>query len=102
DAHEYVISDEFMTNADVPMLATKNIFKNPTNPFTGNVFNDEKNKVGEQWITASGEWSVSVNNGKTFLPSTWFAVKDNIWNPDNWRYIDEVTTMPSELLEKQE
>ena len=43
--------------------------------------------------------NVSINNGATFLPSTWYAVKDDIWNLDNWRYIDEVTTMPSELLE---
>ena len=32
---EFTISDEFMTNADVPTLATQGLIENPTNPFTG-------------------------------------------------------------------
>ena len=34
---EFVVSNEFMTNADVLTIATKNVINNPINPFTGNV-----------------------------------------------------------------
>ena len=82
---EVVRSEEFMTNADTPYLASKDVIKDPVNPFTGNkLTTDAKN--GEQKIFFSGAWSVDKNNGNTFLPGQWYTVKDNIWKKANWKY----------------
>jgi len=92
-------SDKFMTNADVPLLATYNLINDPVNPFTYNSIENNNKTEREQWIITSEEWDISVNNGNTFLPSTWFAVKDNIWDKNNWRYIDEECIIPEEALQ---
>ena len=81
-----VQSEEFMTNADTPYLASKDVIEDPVNPFTGNkLTTDAKN--GEIKIFFSGEWSVDKNNGNTFLPGYWYTVKDNIWKKANWKYV---------------
>ncbi len=83
---EMVQSEEFMTNADTPFLASKGVIENPVNPFTGKaITNDAKN--GEQKILYSGEWGVDKNNGNTFKPGQWYSVKDNIWKKGNWKYL---------------
>ena len=92
-------SNEFMTNADVPTLATQDLIESPVNPFTGKLINTQEKITHEQYLIMSWEYSINENNGYTYFPSTWITVKDDIWNPDNWRYIDEKTTMPSELLD---
>lgn len=85
------VSDEFMTNADVPTLATKDCIDNPVNPFTGNPLNSDEKTAHEQFIILSKEFRVGVNNGNTFLPSAWASVKDDLWNRDNWTfYNDEI------------
>ena len=79
-------SEEFMTNADTPFLATDGVIKDPVNPFTGNkITTDAKN--GEQKIFYSGDWGVDKNNGNTFKPGQWYSVKDNIWKKENWKYL---------------
>ena len=95
-ATEFTTSTEFMTNADVPTYAFADLIENPTNPFTGNLITNTA-KEGEQYITTSRVWDIAENNGNTFVPATWWVVKDNIWDKENWRYIDEVSTIPSEL-----
>ena len=43
---EFVVSDEFMTNADVPSIALDGVIEQPMNPFTGKLINsDEKNSA---------------------------------------------------------
>ena len=66
------------------------------NPFTGNLITNTA-KEGEQYITTSRVWDINVNNGHVFWPSTWWVVKDNIWDKENWRYIDEESSIPTEL-----
>ena len=79
-------SEEFMTNADTPYLASQGVIENPVNPFTGKaITNDAKN--GEQKIIYSGEWGVDKNNGNTFKPGQWYSVKENIWKKGNWKYL---------------
>lgn len=90
----YTESDEFMTNADVPTLAMKDLINNPINPFTGNPVNSEAKMNGVQYVTMSSEWGVEKNNGYSFLPSQWLAVKDDIWNKDNWEIIEEESVIP--------
>ena len=96
ESQEFNISEEFMTNADVPTLAVSNILENPINPFTGNVISNEEKNLQNHYIIISEEWDVNINNGNTFLPAQWYRVKpsNNIWDFNNWEFIDEKTVLP--------
>ena len=101
DSKEFTISDEFMTNADVPTLAVTDVIPNATNPFTGKLITNADKTAHEQYIVASGvNWELSDNDERNvFLPTTWWAVQDNIWDMANWRYIDVECTNPEEIEE---
>ncbi|MBQ6875881.1 MAG: hypothetical protein IJN46_06570, partial [Lachnospiraceae bacterium] len=60
--------------------------KNPVNPFTGKPINNEEKTAHDQFIIMTGKWSVSTNDGYTYLPSRWASVKDNLWEKDNWTF----------------
>ena len=79
-------SEEFMTNADTPYLATKDVISNPTNPFTGNPITDEGKKNGIT-VFHSESWKVHYNNGTVYKPGDWYTVKDSIWKTENWKYL---------------
>ena len=81
---EFTTSTEFMTNADVPTLATAGLIENPTNPFTGNPINSDEKTAHPQYLIASDQWDVNGNNGYTFKPGRWIEIKDDIWERDNW------------------
>lgn len=89
DSKGFTSSDEFMTNADVPVLASEKIIDNPVNPFTRKRITSEEKFAHDQFIIRSDEWNVAENDGYTFLPSTWASVKDDIWEEDNWEFFDE-------------
>ena len=80
------VDDTFMTNADVPYLALKDIVENPVNPFTGNEISENYKKRG-----------IIVTKGDIFMPyhskseyeftikdSDWIHIKDNIFLDENW------------------
>ncbi|MBR3464836.1 MAG: YidC/Oxa1 family membrane protein insertase [Clostridiales bacterium] len=79
-------SEEFMTNADTPYLATKDVVSNPVNPFTGKAVTDQ-GKKGTITVFHSNNWNIRNNNGYTYQPGDWFSLKDSIWNIDNWNYL---------------
>ncbi len=88
---EFTVSDEFMTNADVPTIAFDGLIENPVNPFTGKPINSDEKYAHDQFIILSGVWDVNKNNGNTFLPSKWASVSDNFWDKNNWTfYKDEM------------
>ena len=87
DAEGFTTSHTFMTNADVPNLAVKDLIENPVNPFTNKPITDAEKTAHDQFITMSYKSDVEENNGNTFIPSAWFSVKQDIWNMDNWTYI---------------
>lgn len=76
----------FMTNADVPTLAFKDIIKNPKNPFTGNPVSNEE-KQGNLFITTSKKWMPYEHNANIFKidPNEWYTVHTDIFNADNWQ-----------------
>ncbi|MBO4640664.1 MAG: YidC/Oxa1 family membrane protein insertase [Treponema sp.] len=78
--------NSFMTNADTPSLALKDIDDEAINPFTGNRINrpEEKEKVYVPYVDT---WSPDAHNKNTFkIPGdNWFSVHDNIFDPDNWK-----------------
>jgi hypothetical protein len=90
-------SDEFMTNADVPEIATSEVIENAANPFTGKLLSSDA-KQGTQYVISStnaADWDVSRNNGNVFLPNNWFSVHDNIWDVNNWKQEAKLSTSPT-------
>ena len=79
-------SEEFMTNADTPYLATKGVINNPVNPFTGKPITDQGKKDGIL-IYRSDHWNLKNNTGNIYSEGDWFSVKDSIWKIDNWKYL---------------
>lgn len=79
--------NQFMTNADVPYIATKDIINNPTNPFTKNPIETSlKNKsVYLYWDT--NFWNPDHYDGKTttIKQVPYIGVKDNIFQDTNWK-----------------
>lgn len=94
DSEGFTISDEFMTNADLPTLAVQNLLTDARNPFTGKEITNQEKTVHEQYITISTHWRPQENEGNTFTPSTWLAVDGNCDDIGNWRYISEITDNP--------
>ena len=86
---EFKVSEEFMTNGDVPTLAVKDIIDKPVNPFTGKAISDEEKYAHEQHVFLSSDWDVEKNNGNTFLPGVWLAVQNDMRKPSNWRVIPD-------------
>lgn len=85
----FVTSNEFMTNADVPTLATQGVIENPVNPFTGNPINSDPKYDGPFLVFMSDDYRPQDNHGYTFNPGPWYSVHDDIFNPDNWEYLGE-------------
>ena len=90
DAHgELKESDENMTNADVPFLATNGIIDHPVNPFTGNPLDaHEKGEMEEYHIFYSMENNLSRNHGKVLKEGLWFSLKGgDPYILSNWSYL---------------
>lgn len=83
----FQVSEEFMTNADTPTLATAGLLENPVNPFTGNAISSAQKDAPEQHALFSYDWQITENNGNTFLPGAWFAVHDDVRVAENWSYL---------------
>lgn len=98
DAEGFTTSDAFMTNADVPTLATQGVIEEPTNPFTGKPINSDEKTAHDQIIILSDEFNLTRNNGNTFLPSRWASVHDDRWNMDNWSFCEEEVVLKEHAL----
>lgn len=84
---EFKTDSTFMTNADVPYLATNHIDENNRkNPFTNKQINDAEKSAHPQYIALGHEWSIYLNNGNSFDKCKWASVKDNIWDKNNWEF----------------
>lgn len=78
--------ERFMTNADVPALATDGVIDKPLNPFSGKLLSSAPKSEGKQLITMSEKYSVVTNNGNVFDTgdANWYAVDGNIFRQENW------------------
>ncbi len=88
DATGFTVNEDFMTNADTPALATKDLIEDPKNPFTGKPI-DSSGKDEPCLVLSTDHWSIYVNDGETFLPGSWFKVKDDPYRSKNWKYIGD-------------
>lgn len=92
---EYQKSDEFMTNADVPTMAMRDIIENPINPYTGKRIENSAKFSSAQFVLVSEEYDVLINNGNTFMPSRWLAFDGGeVWNKDSWEILKGTTVLP--------
>ena len=87
---EFTVSNEFMTQADIPTLASKDIINIPLNPFTGKIINNKEKSLHPQIITTSHNWRIEKHNKTTFDTSDgeYLSVHDDIFNPDNWEKVE--------------
>ena len=85
----FTVSEEFMTNADVPVIATEGLIENPLNPFTGNPINSQF-KNGPQTVFLLNDCEPSASSGSTFDPGAWFIFEGgDPHNAENWTYVGE-------------
>jgi hypothetical protein len=96
NSHKFSTSEEFMTNADVPTLAMKDLIKNPKNPFTGKEINNNEKYDEHQYVLASEEWDIQENNGNVYLSGTWFKVHKDVRDKNNWSVINEHDILPTQ------
>ncbi len=87
NSKEFTTDHRFMTNADVPTLATDGLIDGPVNPFTGKAINSDAKMESKQYIILSREWDTSINNGNTFMESDWVSVHDDIFDIRNWEKV---------------
>ncbi len=75
----------FMTNADVPYLAVKDMKTEAINPFTGNPVKENK-EAGALVCTSRMFMPHHISSKNIFTAGSdeWWRVKDDIHNPDNW------------------
>jgi hypothetical protein len=89
----FTISNEFMTNADVPTLATDGVIDNPINPFTKKPINSDEKTAHPQYISLSHDFDIGYNCGNVFLPSKWVEINGDFQNKDKWVFIDDVVVL---------
>ena len=93
NATGFTVSDEFMTNGDVPTLTMEGLIEDPVNPFTGNAI-DSSAKEGTQYVIVSEEWDTTKNNGYQYIESEWASVIEDARNKDNWVFYKEFSYFP--------
>ena len=91
DSHGFTVSDDFMTNAETPYIATNGIIEDPINPFTGNPIRTIADVNDDLIVTTSNDHLISENNGNTFLPGSRYRLNDreDPLNYNSWEYVGE-------------
>jgi hypothetical protein len=92
---EFTTSNEFMTNGDVPTLATSDVIDNPTNPFTGKAINNAEKTAHKQYLFASTDWDTANNHGNVFNPADWYSVQGNAYDISNWSHEADNSSEPT-------
>ncbi len=88
DAVGFTVSDEFMSNSDVPSLSFEEMIENPINPFTGSLVTHDEKKNGitvyfstdtnEMLKKNDVEYAVDLSHGAVY------DVKNDIFALYNW------------------
>lgn len=86
NSHGFTTCNDFMTNADVPTLATEGLIVDPVNPFTGKAITNEA-KEGVQLIPDYSYWDTNDGDMTNFYgieDVQWWSVHDDIFVHENW------------------
>ena len=90
NAGEFRISQEFMTNGDVPLLALEGLVENPVNPFPGNSIDDTAKKEGRLYITTAENYDQNPENTIDMTGGVWYTITgENIFDKNNWKKVEE-------------
>jgi len=84
---KFKINEKFMTNSDVPWIATKDII-NAKNPFTGKSIVEPHNKFPFYMYLIKWRLKSQHKYGFNFLKS-FKLLKEPIYNVNNWRINNE-------------
>lgn len=79
----YITDESFMTNADTPYLAIKDMSVSPINPFTGNEIKPDKLN-GITVYDVDGVHQDKTCTGFNIIKERIFHVSGDVKNPDNW------------------
>ncbi len=101
DEGELLTDTTFMTIADTPTLAVKDIIDDPVNPFTGNeIINDEKT-AHDQYITSCTYFQPATHK---YVFKTddfdWYSVHDDVFDMDNWKNLGPANAEEGETIEQ--
>lgn len=90
DSTGFKISDEFMTNADVPSMAVEDIVDNSVNLFTGKALDGSEKQLHSQIITTSDHFAITTYHGNVYDTSDgeWWSVSNNIFDEKNWKKVE--------------
>lgn len=81
------VNNDFMTTADVPSLAFKDIINNAENPFTGNKIKIVPPEIKKaSGVVLTHNWRPGGNGIYTFkVPEKdWYTVSKDLFNSENW------------------
>ncbi len=86
----FTIDNTFMTNADVPSIATEGLVKKSINPFTGVSLDGTEIKENGVLVTDKRSFPSLTKTETTFDLSGahWWTVHDNIFDLDNWEKLN--------------
>ena len=90
DSRGFTVSDEFMSNADTPTIAMKDIISDPVNPYTGSKINSQLKENGVIILHSDG-FPLLPEDYTEYLYEEgreWVRVKDNIFDAANWDKIE--------------
>ncbi|MBQ9068334.1 MAG: hypothetical protein IJ131_04610, partial [Eggerthellaceae bacterium] len=86
-AQGFTVDESFMTNADTPVMALKDVVEHPVNPFTGGRIDSSYKDEPEQRILYYPYWDVEGSTDKTFGAGLWYSVRDDVRVRKNWEYL---------------
>ncbi len=90
NAGEFAVSNTFMTNGDVPVLALEGLVEEPVNPFTGNPIDDTAKKEGRLYITTAENYDQNPGNTIDTTGGVWYTLTgENIFDKNNWKKVEE-------------
>lgn len=89
NAEGFTVSEDFMTNADVPTIAVEGVIKNPVNPFTKKPINSKEKTAHPQYISLSHAYYLPENSGYEFVAGPWLEIDGSFLNQSKWEYIKE-------------
>jgi len=86
NAQEFNIDNQFMVNADTPVLAVQETISDPVNPLTGKKLISRKDN-GVTITSSQNFTKAQYHNRYNIAPNEWLHVQDSIFEPKNWKKI---------------
>ena len=97
---EFKTDMTFMTIADTPTLAVRDLIENPVNPFTGNEINSDEKTSHAQLVTTCGDWEPTDHrNVFNTGDADWYSVHDNVFDLKNWKNLGPANAEKGEKIE---